>query len=153
MPEKQYMDITITKATEKDFPDILEMIKELAEYEKAPEKVTNNLQKMQEEKHLFQAFIARKDDRPVGFALFFFAYFTWTGKSLYLDDIYVRQEYRKQGIGKKLITEVINFAKENNCSRIRWQVLNWNTPAIEFYKKLGATISDEWLNCEIDLNR
>ena len=147
------MNITITKATEKDFPDILEMIKELAEYEKAPEKVTNNLQKMQKEKHLFQAFIAREYDRPVGFALFFFAYFTWTGKSLYLDDIYVRQEYRKQGIGKKLITVVINFAKQNNCSRIRWQVLNWNTPAIEFYKKLGATISDEWLNCEIDLNR
>ena len=145
------MQITITKATEKDFPEILSMIKELAKYEKAPEKVTNNLQKMLQEKEYFHAFIAKKDGTAVGFALFFFAYFTWTGKSLYLDDIYVKKEYRNKGIGKQLINKVIEFAKENNCSRIRWQVLNWNTPAIEFYKKLGANISDEWLNCELYL--
>lgn len=145
------MNFIIRQATENDFPSILSLIKELAEFEKAPEKVTNTLEQMKEEKDLFRCFVAETNDGEIaGMALYFFAYYTWVGKSLYLDDIYVRESYRKQKIGTELLKKVFEVARKENCKRVRWQVLNWNKPAIQMYEKAGAEIDDEWLNCSFD---
>ncbi len=145
------MIINIRKATEADFPAILGLIKELALFEKAPEKVTNSVEQMKEEQGLFQSIVAEnKDGEIVGMALYFFAYYTWVGKSLYLDDLYVKETYRKLKIGSALLNEVMKIAKAENCKRVRWQVLNWNQNAISLYEKAGAYIDHEWLNCDFD---
>lgn len=143
--------IIIRKAEPKDFPEILKMIQDLAEFEKAPDKVINTVEKMNKEKDLFGCFLAvNKNNEIMGMALYFFAYFTWVGKSLYLDDLYVKPEYRCKGIGTKLLKEILALAKKENCGRLRWQVLNWNTAAIKLYEKLGAKIDNEWSNCDFD---
>ncbi len=145
------MNYNIRKATEKDFPAILSLIKELALFEKAPEKVTNSVEQMIEEKDLFQCLVSETEEKEIaGIALFFFAYYTWVGKSLYLDDLYVKESYRGNKIGTELLKKVFDIAKAENCKRVRWQVLNWNTPAIEMYEKCNANIDDEWLNCDFD---
>ena len=142
---------SIRPATEADFEAILGLIKELALFEKAPEKVINTVEQMKSEQAYFQAWLAEKaDGEVIGFALFYFVYYTWVGKSLYLDDLYVKEAYRGHKIGSKLLDKVIEIGKQNACKRIRWQVLNWNTPAINFYKKLGANLDDEWINCDIE---
>jgi len=147
------MNITIRTTEPKDYPAVLELIKELALFERAPEKVTNTVELMQEENHYFQSLVAEKEDGEiVGMAIYFFAYYTWVGKSLYLDDIVVKEQYRGHKIGTKLLDKVIEFGNENNCKRIRWQVLDWNTNAIEFYRKYGAKLDGEWINCDIERN-
>lgn len=143
--------IKIIKAIPSDFPEILECIKELALFEKAPEKVTNNVAQMHAEKDYFQCYIARdQQGNLLGFALYFFAYYTWVGKSLYLDDIYVKEPFRKFGIGKALLRKIFETAKTEKCSRVRFQVLEWNSSAIEFYRKTGVTFDHEWINCDYD---
>ncbi len=145
------MDVRIRKAEESDFPKILGLIKELATFEKAPEKVTNTVEQMKNEKDYFHCFIAENEkDEIIAMALYFFAYYTWVGKSLYLDDIYVREEYRGKKIGYSLLEKIFEVANKENCKRVRWQVLNWNIDALELYKKIGATIDDEWINCDFD---
>jgi diamine N-acetyltransferase len=144
-------EIIIRKAEPKDFPEILRMIQDLAEFEKASEQVINSVEKMNNEKDLFGCFLAVNENEEIlGMALYFFAYFTWVGKSLYLDDLYVKPEYRCKGIGTKLLKEIFTLAKKENCGRLRWQVLNWNTSAIKLYEKLGAKIDNEWSNCDFD---
>ena len=145
------MKITIRKAREKDYSAILSLIKELAIFEKAPDKVTNTVGQMEKEKDFFQCYIAETEEKEiVGMALYFFAYYTWVGKSLYLDDLYVKESYRGQQTGTKLLKKILEIAKNENCKRVRWQVLNWNKPAIDMYKKIGASIEDEWNNCDVD---
>lgn len=145
------MSIHIRKAEEADFPAILEMIKGLALFEKAPEKVTNSVEQMQEEKDLFRCVVAEtKTGEIVGMALWFYAYYTWVGKSLYLDDLFVKESHRKNKIGTLLLNYIMEVARNENCKRVRWQVLNWNTNAIELYRKAGAVIDGEWLNCDFD---
>lgn len=145
------MNFTIREANETDFPAILELIKELAEFEKAPEKVTNTVGQMLDEKELFRCFIAeRESGEVVGMALYFIAYYTWVGKSLYLDDLYVKKTYRQHKIGSALLAKVFEAARAAYCKRVRWQVLRWNEPAIRFYEKAGALIDGEWLNCDYD---
>lgn len=145
------MNINIREATVNDFPAVLSLIKELAEFEKAPEKVTNSVQQMIMEKDLFRCFVAETEEKEIaGMALWFFAYYTWVGKSLYLDDIYVKKVYRKQKVGTALLRKVFEVAREEGCKRVRWQVLDWNHPAIEMYRKSGALIEKEWLNCSFD---
>ncbi|HRZ42755.1 MAG TPA: GNAT family N-acetyltransferase [Bacteroidales bacterium] len=145
------LQFTVRKATEADFPSILGMIRELALYEKAPEKVTNSLEQMHREKHLFGCFVAEvPGEGIVGMALYFFAYYTWVGKSLYLDDIYVKEPFRGMKIGAALLKEVFKVAEAEQCWRVKWQVLNWNTPAIEVYKRYGANLDDEWIDCVFD---
>ena len=149
---RQLMKINIRKATEDDFSVILGMIKELALYEKAPEKVTNSVEQMLDEQDLFRCYLAEKEDgEVVGMALYFFAYYTWVGKSLYLDDIYVKPQYRKHKVGSALLRQVFADARIENCKRVRWQVLDWNESAIEVYRRYGAEIEDEWLNCSFDV--
>ncbi len=143
-------NILIRKGERKDFTKIIKLIKELAEFEKSPQSVINNTSQMEKEKDYFKFFVAEINNEIVGFALYFFAYYTWVGKSLYLDDIYIKPEHRGKGIGKSLLEKVIHMAKEKDCKRVRWQVLDWNNNAIEFYKKIGAEISSDWLNCDLN---
>ena len=145
------MNYTIRPAAETDFPAILDIIKALALFEKAPEKVTNTVEQMKEEQAYFHCLVAvNEDDKVIAICLYFFAYYTWVGKSLYLDDLYVLEPYRRQGIAADLLDKLFEVARNEKCNRIRWQVLNWNENAIRLYKKYGATIDDEWLNCDFD---
>lgn len=143
--------MNIRLATSEDFPSILSLIKELAEFENAPESVTNTVEQMQSEQAYFNVLVAETESGEIaGMAMYFFAYYSWVGKSLYLDDLYVKQNHRGQHIGTQLLARLFDIARAENCKRVRWQVLDWNTPALELYKKLGAKVEPEWLNCDFD---
>lgn len=139
----------IRTATTDDYQKVIDLITELAIFEKAGNQVTNTAKQMFEEKDYFKCLVAENDENEIiGFALYFYAYFTWIGKSLYLDDLFVKKEYRNQGVAKKFLNEIFEDARRENCKRVRWQVLDWNTDAIEFYKKIGAKLDNEWINCD-----
>lgn len=148
---KSKTGFTVREATLEDFPAILSLIKELAEYERSPDAVTNSVEQMKRQQKHFSCFVAELPDGKIaGMTLFFTAYFTWVGKSIYLEDIIVSQAYRQMGIGMALMERVMQKARDENCKRVRWQVLDWNEPAISFYKKCGAEINGDWLNCTFD---
>jgi len=148
------MEFALRQGTKADFPAILGLIQELALFENAPEKVTNTVAQMEEEQDLFQTFVVESSQGEIiAMMLFYYVYYTWVGKSLYLDDLYVKKAYRGKGIGKKLLEKLFHIARENKCKRVRWQVLDWNQPAIDFYEKLGATLDGEWINCDFDTNK
>jgi len=145
------MKITIRKAIEKDFFAILSLEKELAAFEKSTFKVTNSVEMMKKEKDFFHCFVAEdKDEGIVGTAVYCFVYYVGVGKSLYLDNLYVKESFRGKKIGSELLKKVFKIAKKENCKKVRWQVLNWNKQAINIYKKYGANIDDEWSNCDFD---
>lgn len=147
------MEITIRDANETDYPQIIDLFKDFATFEKLPEKMVNSVERMMKEKDFFNCFVAvTSDDRIIGYATYFFCYYTWIGKSLYMDDLYVTPEYRANGIGTKLIDRVIGFAKTSQCHKLRWQVSGWNKSAIEFYKNIGAIIDNVELNCDLMLD-
>lgn len=147
------MEITIRDANETDYPQIVDLFKDFATFEKLPEKMINSVERMMKEKDFFHCFVAvTSDGRIIGYATYFFCYYTWIGKSLYMDDLYVTPEYRANGIGKRLIDRVIEFAKTSQCHKLRWQVSGWNKSAIEFYKNIGATIDDVEMNCDLILD-
>lgn len=142
--------IKISKIDIQHYKELECLFKEFAEFEKMPELMTNSAQQMTEEAAYLNGFVAlNKDNEVIGYATYFYAYFTWVGKSLYMDDLYVKPKYRGKGLGSKLINQVITKAKTDNCKRLRWQVSDWNKPAIAFYKKLGAAISPTEMNCDI----
>jgi len=144
------MDITISPITEKDFEDLVFLFKEFATFEKMPDLMKNSVEKMIKEKDLLKGFTARDEKvNLAGYVTYFFAYYTWVGKSLYMDDLYVREQYRGKGIGSQLINKVISLAKTEDCNRLRWQVSNWNHPAIKFYESLGAEINKTEMNCDL----
>lgn len=147
------MDAVIRKGEKRDLPQVLELIKELAAFEKAPHEVTNTLADMERDgfgdRPAFSFHVAELNGVLVGIALYFVKYSTWKGKGLFLDDLIVSEKYRSKGIGKKLLDAFMNEAKNIGAKQVHWQVLDWNTPAIEFYKKLGASIDAEWLDCKM----
>jgi GNAT superfamily N-acetyltransferase len=109
------------------------------------------VEQMKEEQDFFECFIAEtKDGEVVWVAFYFLAYYTWVGKSLYLDDLYIKESFRRNWIWSKLLEKIFEVAKKENCKRVRWQVLHWNKPAVELYKKLGAEIDSEFHNCDFD---
>jgi GNAT superfamily N-acetyltransferase len=141
--------LSIEPATPDDLPLILSLIRELAEYERAPHAVEATEEILGEalfgEEPGPEALIARQDGEPLGFALFFHNFSTWTGRrGLYLEDLFVRPSGRGRGVGRALLTRVAEIAVERNCPRFEWAVLDWNEPAIGFYEKLGARAMDEW---------
>lgn len=148
------MNYNIRKAEKKDIPAIIELIKELAEYERAPNEVTITETQLEKdgfsENPFFEAFIAENDTDTLGMAFYYYSYSTWKGLCLYLDDIIVKNKFRGKGIGEVLFREVVKKAKEKNAKKLHWQVLDWNEPAINFYrKKVDAVLDGEWINCKL----
>ena len=147
------MIIHIEPIREKDFEELISLFQEFAVFEKQPEMMINTVEKIREQKEFFLGFVGRDDHgNLLGYVTYFFAYYTWVGKSLYMDDLYVKEEYRGKGVGSSLIHKVITFAKEQKCSRLRWQVSSWNNPAISFYESLGAEINKTEMNCDLSFN-
>jgi GNAT superfamily N-acetyltransferase len=156
------MNITVRRAVKEDCKKLLELIKELAEYEKAPHEVTVTLAHFEEsgfgEKTVWRAFVAEMPSpfeegrgEIVGFALYYIRYSTWKGQRMYLEDIIVTEQARGKGIGKLLFERLIEEAKDKKFNGIVWQVLDWNEPAINFYKKYNSKFDGEWLNCSIEI--
>jgi GNAT superfamily N-acetyltransferase len=144
--------VHIRKAHRDDFDAILALIREFAEFQKTPEKLSITAESLMVDEKLFQCLVAvTPDQKIVGFASYFFAYFSWSGKALWLDDLYIRLPYRNQGIGSKLFSAVRDIALGQKCHKIRWQVSKWNTPAIAFYKKSGAMVDETEMNCDLIL--
>ena len=148
------MSFHIRSSVSTDVAAMMQLIHELAVFEKAPNEVVANaetlLQSGFQEHPLFVAWVAEKDGLIVGMALCYIRYSTWKGPVLYLEDLIVTESFRGNGIGKALFEKCIAHAKHNNYRRMVWQVLDWNTPAIDFYKGYGAQIEDGWLNASID---
>ncbi len=145
------MPVSIRTATAQDVCGILGFIRALAEYERAPDAVTATAADLLRDgfgpNPYFQCLIAELDGQPAGFAFYFFDYSTWLGRpGLYLEDIFVHPEFRGRGVGKALLKRVATIAVEKGCCRLKWEVLDWNTPAIDFYRAMGAEFPAEWLN-------
>lgn len=147
------MQIQIRKGEIEDIPQVLDLIKELADYEKAPEEVITNAEQMIHdgfgENPSYKLLVADDNGIIQGIAVYFIKYSTWKGKGIYLDDIVVREKMRNKGIGKKLFDAVIEDCKQNRCRQLHWQVLDWNEPAISFYKKYQPQFDSGWINCKI----
>lgn len=149
------MSITVRKAIKEDCPRLLELIQELAVYEKAPDEVTVTLQHFEEsgfgQNPVWWAFVAEENGIVAGFALYYIRYSTWKGQRMYLEDILVTEKSRGKGLGKLLMDRLIEEAREKKLNAIVWQVLEWNEPAINFYKKYNADFDPEWINCSLEL--
>lgn len=137
-----------------DTEQLLELIQELADYEKAPEEVINTAEQLKEDafgpQPVFGFLVAESNGKLLGASIHYYRYSTWKGRCLYLEDIIVKEAARGQGIGSRLFALTARFATQNNCSRLVWQVLDWNDPAINFYRKWDASFDAEWTNCMLD---
>lgn len=146
--------ITIRPGKKEDLPRAFELIQELAEYEKAPHEVNNTIARMEAdgfgENPIFKFIVAEQDGSIQGMSLYYWRYSTWKGRRLYLEDLIVTADKRGTGIGQKLFDETINIAKAGNATGMMWQVLDWNEPAINFYKQYGASLDEGWLNCHLN---
>ena len=144
------MKTTIRKGVKKDLPSVLELIKELADYEKSLEEVTITLEDLEndgfEDRPWFWFLVAENNKKIIGLSFYWIRYSTWKGKFLFLEDFVIKKKYKRQGIGSKLFEETINICKKQKLNGMIWQVLDWNSSAIDFYKKYGADISNDWLN-------
>ena len=149
------MGIDIRRARREDCARLMELVQELAEYEKAPDEVTVDFDHFVESGFgphpVWWAWVAEVDGKIEGFALYYIRYSTWKGQRLYLEDLIVTQAMRGRGLGKLLFEKLIEETREKNFSGMVWQVLDWNEPAINFYKKYGARLDGEWVNCSIEL--
>ena len=149
------MNVTIRPAVAEDCERLMELIRELAVYEKAPDQVTVSLQHFVDSgfgpNPVWWAFVAEADGRVEGFALYYIRYSTWKGQKMYLEDILVTEKMRGMGLGNLLFERLLEEAKEKGLSGIIWQVLEWNEPAINFYKKYNASFDAEWINCSISV--
>ncbi|WP_299289563.1 GNAT family N-acetyltransferase [uncultured Mucilaginibacter sp.] len=147
------MNLHIRVAEKNDCPRLLELIAELALFEKAPEEVTVTLAEFEDagfgEKPVWKAFVAEVDGSIVGFALYYVRYSTWKGCRMYLEDLIVTEAYRGKGVGMLLIKTLVKEASEKGFSGMLWQVLDWNEPAIGFYKKLNASFDPSWINVSL----
>jgi GNAT superfamily N-acetyltransferase len=147
--------ILIREAKPKDISAVLRLIRELADFEREPKAVVNTESELHQ--HIFKdkicnAIVADDNNEIIGFALYYNSYSTWKGKCLYLEDLYVQEARRKHGIGALLFEKIISIAKYQKVRRLEWLVLDWNQPAIQFYKKYGANLDNSWLNGKIEFN-
>ncbi|MEM6380031.1 MAG: GNAT family N-acetyltransferase [Bacteroidota bacterium] len=145
------MEITIRPAVKTDIPDIHGLVRDLAIYEKAEPEFIASLDDYYDdfESGIFEALVAEAEGKVVGMTLYYMTYSTWKGKMLYLEDFVVKTDYRQQGIGQLLFDAYIEVAKAKKCRMVKWQVLDWNEPAIKFYEKNNATIESEWWTAKI----
>lgn len=148
------MPTTIRDATVADVPQILAFIRALAVYEQAPDSVTATEEGLRRDgfgpNPFYYCIMGDYDGQPAGFALYFFNYSTWMGRpGIYLEDLFVQPEFRGLGIGKALLKQVAAIAVEKDCRRVQWEVLDWNAPAIDFYRAMGAEFLDEWRNVRV----
>jgi len=145
---------TIRSALKEDAPFILSLINKLAEFEKRPEQVNLTLNQFISDgfstNPLFECIILLESGEKIGFALFYYRYSTWKGKTLYLEDLYILPNHRGNGLGVMAMKYLAKYAMENNCHRFEWQVLDWNEPSINFYKGLGTDLDPEWINCRLE---
>ncbi|MCW3075882.1 MAG: N-acetyltransferase [Bacteroidetes bacterium] len=145
--------MNIRKGVEADLSQVLYLIKELAHYEKAPDEVEVTHEEMHNwgfgKDKIYEFFVLEKETKIIGMALYYYKYSTWKGKCLFLEDIIVTESERGAGYGKLLFNEVAKVAKYEKVRRMEWQVLEWNTPAISFYKKYDSVIDPEWMNCKL----
>lgn len=149
--------IHLRPAAPEDIPLIVELIRELAEYERAPEQAAATAEDIRRDgfagQPKFRVLMAEWNGAAAGFALYFYNYSTWLGRpGIYLEDLFVRPAFRGRGIGRELLARLARIAVEENCGRLEWQVLNWNTPALDFYKALGARVLEEWSTMRISGN-
>ena len=137
-----------------DIPQVFDLIKELAEYEKALDKVSNTVERLEEDgfgpNPVYELFVAENENVIVGIALTYYRFSTWRGKVMYLEDLIVREHMRRKGIGKKLFDMVLDHAKVTSCVGLSLQVLDWNELGINFYKKYNMEFDDEWINCYLE---
>ena len=149
------MEINIRRAVKEDCARLLELIQELADYEKASQEVTVTMDHFVKSgfgaQPVWWAFVAEADGKVEGFAMYYIRYSTWKGQRMYLEDLIVTEKMRGKGLGKMLFDQLIVEAKEMKFSGIAWQVLEWNEPAINFYKKYKAHFDPEWINCSITI--
>lgn len=147
------MNVNIRRAEREDCPKLLELVRELATFERAPDQVTITPEHFEESgfgnNPVFKSFVAEFEEKIVGFALYYIRFSTWKGRYLYLEDLLVNEEWRQRKIGKQLFDRVIAEAKEIDVNGISWQVLDWNEPAIKFYSKYNPSFDAEWINCAI----
>ena len=145
---------TLRKGVKSDLPRVLELIKELATFERAPDEVINTVEMMEHDgfgpNPIYGFYVAENENGIVGLALYYYRYSTWKGRRLYLEDIIVTESERGKGIGKLLFDKTLEVTLQENCSGMVWQVLDWNEPAIVFYKKYGSTLGQEWINCALE---
>src|SRR4051812_23331525 len=145
--------IIIRRGEEKDTADLLNLIRELATYEQAADEVESTIEELRRwgfgPAPVYGFFVAEKDHTIVGIALYYYKYSTWKGRCLFLEDLIVTENERGKGIGKMLFEEVIRVAKQEKVKRLEWQVLEWNAPAITFYKKFDSVLDPEWINCKL----
>jgi GNAT superfamily N-acetyltransferase len=145
--------IHIRSGRKEDIPAVFALVQELALFEKAPHEVDNTVERMLEDgfgkNPVFGFLVAELNGVIVGISLYYFRYSTWKGKRLYLEDIIITEQHRSKGIGKLLFKATMDTAKELNCNGMSWQVLDWNIPAIEFYKKFDANFDQGWINCSL----
>ena len=149
------MEYSIRKGEERDIPSVLALIRELATYEKAPEQVEMTIEQLLEDGFgahpAYGLEVAEQNGIVMGMALYYTRYSTWKGRKLYLEDLIVSDQYRGAGIGKALFERCLELTKEGGYYSLVWQVLDWNEPAINFYKKYKASFSTEWVDCELRL--
>lgn len=145
---------TIRAGRSEDIPRVLELVRELAVFERAPDEVTNTVAMMEEDgfgpNPVYGMFVAVRNHVIVGISVYYYRYSTWKGKRLYLEDIVVTAAERGQGIGKALFNRTLEHALQSGCTGITWQVLDWNEPAINFYKRYGAKFDAAWVNCNLE---
>lgn len=142
------MSIKIRTATQEDLRTVFSLVKEFAAYLGTSSRIKTSLADFERSSDIFHCLLAETEEGDIaGYALFSYTFHTWTGKAIYLDDLYVKEEFRRSSVGTTLINAVIAFAKENRCKNIRWEIPNWNKEAIAFYKKMEITVGDENLNC------
>lgn len=146
--------IKIRPGRKEDLPRVLELIRELADYERAPHEVTNTVERLERDGFgphpVYGFFVAETRGKIVGLSLFYWRYSTWKGKRLYLEDIIVTEAERGRGAGKLLFDRTMQKALEADCTGMMWQVLEWNEPALNFYKKYGSKLDAEWVNCNLE---
>ena len=137
-----------------DFEQLLKLFQEFAHFEKRPDHMQNSLSKMQLDAKYIQGFVIEDETQQlVGYVTYFYTFHTWTGKGIYMDDLYVQIRHRGQGLGIALLNKVTELAKDNGCESLRWLVSNWNTDAMDFYKSIGAEITNNELQCELKFNQ